>query len=231
MNFDSFVASYSSTQQAVLPTAFAQYLGLYIAWALVLAWGASALTGRLPSPIRWGVVGVVGLLALIPGPSSPAYWLGLAFQSPSVTSVLLAFWGLSLVERARSSNGSHGWGAPGPVACAVGAGLGWLLLLDTLAWWPVSVYAWGFSSAAVGALVLTLAICWGLWGGSHKGRTSHLVFGVPAMALIFFVATRWPTGNVWDALLDPWLWVGLQIVLLVNGLRAWRRRGSPAIRV
>ena len=231
MNFDVMLASFLSNQQAVLPSAFAQYWGLYAAWALVLAWGASALTGRWPSPIRWGVVAVVGLLTLIPGPSSPAYWLGLAFQSPSVTSVLLAVWGLSIVARGRSSNGSHGWGVSGLAACAVGAGLGWLLLLDTLAWWPVSVYAWGFSPAAVAGLALSLVICWGLWGGPYKGRTSHLVFGVPAMALILFVGTRWPTGNVWDALLDPWLWVGLQMVLLVNGLRAWRQRGSPAIRV
>jgi hypothetical protein len=48
--------------------------------------------------------------------------------------------------------------------------------------------------------------------------------------LILFVATRWPTGNVWDALLDPWLWVAFHLVLLISGLRAWRHRASPAIR-
>jgi hypothetical protein len=230
MNFDVMLASFLSTQQAVLPSAFAQYWGLYSAWALVLAWGASALTGRWPSHLRWGVVAVVGLLTLIPGPTSPAYWLGLAFQSPSVTSVLLAVWGLSLIARARSSNGSSGWGISGLAACAVGAGLGWVLLLDTLAWWPVSVYAWGFSPAAVGGLALSLVTFWGLWGESYRGRIKHLVFGVPAMVLIIFVATRWPTGNVWDALLDPWLWVAFHLVLLISGLRAWRQRGLPTIR-
>lgn len=230
MNSDVMFASFLSTQQAVLPSAFAQYGGLYVAWALVLAWGASVLTGRWPLHLRWGVVVAVGLLTVVPGPSSPAYWLGLAFQSPSVTSVLFAVLGLSYVARVRSFNVSPGWGVPGLAACAVGAGLGWVLLLDTLAWWPVSVYAWGFSSAAFGGLALTLAICWGLWGGSCQGRISNLVFGVPAAVLILFVATRWPTGNVWDALLDPWLWVAFHLVLLVSGLRAWRHRASPAIR-
>jgi hypothetical protein len=231
MDFDLMLASFFSTQQAVLPSSLAQYWGIYAAWALVLAWAVLALTGRWPVRIRWGVMAAVVLLTMVPGPSSPAYWLGLAFQSPSLTFVLLAVWSLSVVGRTRPLSSSTSRTPFELAVCVVGAGLGWVLLLDTLAWWPVSVYAWGFSPAVVGVLVLTLAICWGLWGGAHKGRISHLVFGVPVMALIIFVGTRWPTGNVWDALLDPWLWVGLQIVLLVNVLRAWRPRGSTAIRV
>ena len=40
-------------------------------------------------------------------------------------------------------------------------------------------------------------------------------------ALILFLLTRWPSGNLWDAVLDPWLW----LVALVHLLRApWRRR-------
>jgi hypothetical protein len=33
-------------------------------------------------------------------------------------------------------------------------------------------------------------------------------------ALLLFAATRLPTGNVWDALLDPWLWLLFQGLLL-----------------
>jgi hypothetical protein len=37
--------------------------------------------------------------------------------------------------------------------------------------------------------------------------------------LLLFAATRLPTGNVWDAILDPWLWLLLQLVLLRRLLR------------
>jgi hypothetical protein len=229
MNFDSLLGSFLSNQQAVLPTALAQFAGLYVAWALMLVWGVSAMTRRWPLRYRGSVLAAVALLTLVPGPSSPAYWLGLAFQSPSVTSVVLAVGYLSFTGLARPLH-SRVEGRPNSlVACAVGAGLGWVLLLDTLAWWPVSIYAWGFSPVAVAILALTLAIGWAIWGGARTGRWSVLGFAVPALVLALFVLTRWPTGNVWDALIDPWLWVGFQGVLLISGLRAWRLRGAPAI--
>jgi len=31
------------------------------------------------------------------------------------------------------------------------------------------------------------------------------------LVLLFFVLTRLPTGNLWDALLDPLLWIVLQV--------------------
>jgi hypothetical protein len=39
-----------------------------------------------------------------------------------------------------------------------------------------------------------------------------------AMAVMAFVVLRLPTGNAWDALLDPWLWVALHVM----AFRAWR---------
>jgi hypothetical protein len=40
-------------------------------------------------------------------------------------------------------------------------------------------------------------------------------------ALLVFTLTRWPSGNVWDAVLDPWLWLlALGSVLR----RLWRHR-------
>ena len=229
MCFDSLMASFLSNQQAVLPAVMAQYAGLYVAWAVVLMWGVSALAKHWSPRYRWSVISAVALLTLVPGPSSPAYWLGLAFQSPSLASVVLAAGYFLCPGLARPL---HARGEAGPsrlVACAVGVGLGWVLLLDTLAWWPASIYAWGFSPVAVAILALTLAIGWVMWGGADKGRLSVLAFAVPAWVLALFVLTRWPTGNVWDALIDPWLWVGLQGVLLISAVRAWRLRGAPAI--
>jgi hypothetical protein len=102
--------------------------------------------------------------------------------------------------------------------------LGWVLLLDTLAWLPVSVYAWGFSSAALGAVAVLLTLLWVLSGSGGP----VLMLGVLAL----FVLTRLPTGNVWDALLDPWLWGGLQAGWLIGAVRRRRmaRRLSPATR-
>lgn len=229
MSFESLLGSFWSHQQAVLPGSWVQFAGLYGAWALVLAWGVSALTRRWSLRYRVGVLAAVALLTVIPGPWSPAYWLGLAFQSPSLTSVVLAVGALSSTGLARPLNATlERW--PGRwVACALGAGLGWVLLLDTLAWWPISIYAWGFSPVAVAILALTLTLGWVVWGGARTGRPSVLAFAVPALVLALFGVTRWPTGNVWDALIDPWLWVGFQGALLISAGRAWRLRGAPAI--
>jgi hypothetical protein len=38
-----------------------------------------------------------------------------------------------------------------------------------------------------------------------------------ALVLIAYAGLRLPTGNLWDALLDPWLWVALQ-VRFIQGL-------------
>ena len=123
-------------------------------------------------------------------------------------------------EAAGQAISSRAW----PWLAALGIVLGWVLLLDTLAWWPLSVYAWGFSAAAVGAVALVAVLLWGISG--------QAVWALPLGVLVLFVLTRLPTGNVWDALLDPWLWVALQAGWLVNLVRRWQaaRRVSPATR-
>lgn len=111
-----------------------------------------------------------------------------------------------------------GWGLWGG-----GVALGWLLLADMLALWPVSVYAWGFSSAALALVCGVAAVVWLAWG---SGR-SRWQIGVVLGTVVVFAVTRLPSGNVWDAMLDPWLWIGLQLVGL---RRLWRwksRRQDP----
>jgi len=39
-----------------------------------------------------------------------------------------------------------------------------------------------------------------------------------------FALTRLPSGNLWDALLDPWLWLALHGVLLRQLWLWWRQR-------
>ena len=72
------------------------------------------------------------------------------------------------------------------------------------------LYAWGFSPLAVAVLALLALLPW--WaGGPHNHR---LPAWVAPCAVLLFVTLRLPTGNVWDAVLDPWLWVALQVYLV-----------------
>jgi hypothetical protein len=170
------------------------------------------------------------VLTLLPGPRSPAYWLGLAFQMPSLTSVLLCLvWLMNSgwAPRKRFSNLSMANPAPlqlcqstlGLALQVVATLLGWVLLADLLALWPVSVYSWGFGPAALAGVGGVLAIEWLLVGNR---RQNTMMTALLAAVLGLYVLTRLPSGNVWDALLDPWLWLVIQISL-TRRLWNWAR--------
>lgn len=222
-----FLNTLLSSGTPLLPGGTAMRVALYLAWAVVLGCAAMGVAGKRPHRYQWALGVLVMAWTLIPGSASPAHWLGLAFQTPSLMSVGICLaWSANRVRQ--------GAGPAGPPAAsrfdalnilAVAAVvLGWVLLLDTLAWLPVSVYAWGFSSAALGAVAVVLTLLWVLSG------SGGLVLPLGVLAL--FVLTRLPTGNVWDALLDPWLWVALQAGWIFNVVRRRRAasRSSPATR-
>jgi hypothetical protein len=157
----------------------------------------------------------------LPGTASVSYWLGLAFKAPSLSSGLLGlFW---LVKALRPSPADAiGPAGSAPWATALGwlaVLLGWLLLLDLLALLPVGFYGWGFGTPALAAVCLLLLAGWMRWG-AEPAAWSWLALA--AVVLLLFVLTRWPSGNLWDALLDPLLWLGLQLRWL------WARRGRRA---
>lgn len=210
-----------STQLLHLPEAVTMQLYMRASWAVVLVWVVLSLARPwLAGKLRYALVlgaGLVGVWVLFTGELSPAYWLGLAFQAPSLITTGLAGWAVfqRLVPRdplatLTSSGQPSGWVLCLPLL------LGWALLLDTFAFFPVSVYAWGFSSAAL-ALTALLVLIPGLVATKLAGHWSvmrrvelGLVFGV----LLVFVLLRLPTGNLWDALLDPWLWLALHVLAL-----------------
>lgn len=209
-----------------LPTLALTQLWLHLGWGVVLAWLGSAVAGWWSA--RRFVALVVALLLLasawLPDPFSPAYWLGLAFQQPSGVTVLLC--ALLLWRRARKV--PHWWkdrrAAPASefiLLVALGVVMGWLLLLDSFALLPVQLYAWGFTPLAVALVALVALLPW--WAG---GRHNHrLPAWVAPGAVVLFVALRLPTGNVWDAVLDPWLWIALHVYLVRNR----PHRGFPSI--
>ena len=208
-----------------LPAVAAQQWFRPLAWGVVLAW-------LLLQVLRWWQVrrgaalsnrAVLGVLALavgsmyLPDGASAAYWLGLAFQQPSLACVVLC--GGSVLGMARKDQLSEArvaWLA----AAAAAVVLGWVLLLDSFAFFGASIYAWGFSPAAV--LVLAIFACLP-WLATAAEKAPLLRWGLPLVVLAF-VAMRLPTGNVWDALLDPWLWVVAHLACLHAVVRGRLRR-------
>jgi hypothetical protein len=150
---------------------------------------------------------MTALAALVPGAQGPVYWLALAYQMPSLASIALALWwlrGEATGQRTRL-----------PIALwASAAALGLLLLLDTLALLPWVVYSKGFFTETLTVwLVLSALMC---------TRPNLRGYGWVALAVGFtFALTRLPTGNLWDALSDPWLFL-LALTILLR--RAGRRK-------
>ena len=215
MDAPSFFLALISTQSPLLPLPWVERFYLHLAWGLVLAWGASWLLKErrlvFSAKLKPWLPLLLILWCLWPGPASPAYWLGLAFRAPSLLLMLLCAW--ALLAHYRPAR----W-APAPMQAMrhrawVLVVLGWALLLDTLAFWPVSLYSLGFAPLTLGVLALLGLLPWLL---RDAGRLSVLL----VVVLALHVLLRLPSGNVWDALLDPWLWIALQ----AEGLRRKLRR-------
>lgn len=204
----------------VLPVVWVMQLGLQLGWSVVLATlgalVAQRWSWRMPV-LRW-LPWVLAAWAWVPGSYGPSYWLGLAFQAPSVASVLLcaAWWMARWVTPAQRL--AMAGDAVSTMAWAVlGVLLGWVLLLDTLALLPVQWYAWGFSPVAPAVVFLVTMLPWVVWHPRPGNRVS--LWLVP-LAVGLFVLLRLPSGNLWDALLDPLLWLVLQGYVL---RRLWFR--------
>jgi hypothetical protein len=220
-----WMAGLLASDAPALPGSWAMQLGLTGGWALVLATLGAALAWRLPLWVRRTWAAALALWTALPGPSSPDYWLGLAFHAPSLSTMLLCGWLLARMlfpscaahiasaqdhgMKRLESGRPVGWGWIGAVVL-----LGYLLLLDTFAVLPVQLYAWGFGPALLlGMLALTL------WPWVRRGKEAFAtgpVAWIAPLVLLLFAVTRLPTGNVWDAVLDPWLWLAAHAVLLVR---------------
>jgi len=232
-DFATFTDLLQRTDMPVLPSAWVTQVGLQVAWAAVLGAAVVWVGARLGTRLRWPLVWLVMVLTLLPGPASPAYWLGLAFQMPSLTSVLLCggflfrSWStprrpVSLLPADQPASAKMITLSLGLALQVVAVMLGWVLLADLLAWWPVSLYAWGFGPGVLAGVSVALALAWLVWGNHPQ---THLAAGLMALVVGLYVATRLPSGNVWDALLDPWLWLVLQASLL-RRLWRWGRRNA-----
>ena len=220
-----------ATNVPALPHAVLMQIWLHVGWSVVLACIGASMVGRwMPAPVgkldgrQWGIALVLALWTWVPGPYSPAYWLGLAFQAPSIATVLLC----DALLRARFFPTRSGMplnttprGATLALA-VVGVLAGWALLLDTFALLPLQLYAWGFSSAAVCTVLALALLPWVVVSATNHSSRSLRLWLAP-VAVLAFAASRLPSGNVWDAVLDPWLWLALHAYVARAFWRKLRR--------
>lgn len=186
-----------------------------LAWAVVLAAAVAAL---LPQAWRHraaslGVLAACAALAALPGDDSPAYWLVLAFQWPSAVLV-----GCCLLRLAIT--GSQPRAMPVLLAAPV-ALAGTVLYLDAVGWLSLGLYGAGFGPQSAPIVALG-AGCAAVLAIAHGRVMPQALVLLGAVAL--YSIARLPTGNLWDALLDPLLWGWAVAALCVRVVRALRSR-------
>lgn len=209
---------------AVTPQLGLQSIAMHVGWSLVLGAISAFCLRPFPKPLRLVFVALIMLACLIPGEWSPGWWLGLAFQTPSLTMQGIALLYLIRMWRLRNvppvdtvSSAAYARWTNGLLLMT--SVIGWLYALDTFAAFEIQLYAIGFTPYAVLASLFLAAILklLSLRSGtvSHTQRHSDLAtIIVGAMAI--HVLTRLPTGNAWDALMDPWLWLSAQAIWLLR---------------
>jgi len=210
-----------------LPDLMLQIVYGRLAWALV---ASALLLALLPVTARRTkvliVAATVALMAL-PGPASPAYWLTLALQYPS--GLLLGFAVMAL--RARWHGRQPRFAMRPGLALGLAA-IGLLLYLDTFGVVALGLYYGGFNPVAAPLLACAAAIGFAVnaWRGHAAAPAAAML-----MAQLLFSGLRLPTGNLWDALLDPLLWswaLGSTIVAArrrLAGRRALHRQPAQAV--
>ena len=182
-----------------LPEIPLQMMYARFAWGVVLAALVLAVL-PLPSARRRGDAVVLSfVLMALPGPASPAFWLGLVFQQPSGLLATLCASAVGLRFVARPGQQVLPW----RLALALALG-GAVLYADAVGALGLGLYAWGFDAVqapvvAIVLSVLSLAVI-------VRGRQVWAGWAV-LLALTLHAVTHLPTGNFFDALLDPLLWL------------------------
>ncbi len=209
---------------------------MHLGWALALGAGSAFLlrTAKVTTvTTRRTVALLIALVCLLPNEWSPSWWLGLAFQTPSLT--LQGLCGLYLFQQLRTHPGTTTplsdsttapLQAPWPLSLLLVAIIsGWVLALDTFALFDIALYAIGFTPYAVLAALFfacLLQLISARSGHSKNAQHYRELAAIVLIATLVHLLLRLPTGNMWDALFDPWLWViahGLAIYLALRKTR------------
>ena len=218
---------------SITPSLLALSVGMHLGWALTLGAGSAFLLRTATITTRRIVTLVIALLCLLPNEWSPSWWLGLAFQTPSLT--LQGLCGLYLYQHSKvqagttmpltdsTTSAAHARWPLSLLLVAIVAG--WVLALDTFAFFDVALYAIGFTPYAVLAALFFACLLQLISARSgHSQNTRHYreLAAIVLIATLVHLLLRLPTGNLWDALLDPWLWIiahGLAIYVVLRKTR------------
>jgi hypothetical protein len=219
---------------SITPSLSALSFGMHLGWALALGAVSVFLLRTFNITTRRTVALVIILLCLLPSDWSPSWWLGLAFQTPSLT--LQGLCGLYLYQQlflqadaevplpdSSTPTARTTWPLGLLLAVIVA---GWIFALDTFAFFDISLYAIGFTPYAVLAALFFACLLQLISARSgHAQPTRHYrqLAAIVLIATIVHLLLRLPTGNMWDALLDPWLWLmahGLAIYLVLKKIQS-----------
>lgn len=209
-----------------LPDLASQTLYGRLGWAIVLAtvvcalWRGAASTS-IPRATLAAILAASFALMALPGNLSPGWYLGLAFQYPS--GLLVGCCLLRLAERWNGVRRSQVMpqGLAGVLAVA-----GTLLYLDAAGVLTSGFYYAGFGGPLTPLVaVVTAGACALAIGRGHARGTAAALLG----AVVLFSVLRLPTGNLWDALLDPLLFGWALVALVAAALRRSGRRASDRI--
>jgi hypothetical protein len=177
-------------------------------WLALLSW---CTVGFLPvedKRWRWLVSSVFWLLFMGCW-SWPLSALGMAFQTPSLLTLCLCM--ANAWKSIHNASPRLFYTARAVTVSAwlwlLLAILGWLLFLDTLGWLSLNLYAAGFDHLLpwlgwLCALAWLFLAYWFDLPAWHRQAA-----GCWLLATGLFVFTKAPSGNMWDAWLDPWLWL------------------------
>jgi hypothetical protein len=225
---------------AITPALSVLSVGMHVGWALVLGAISVWLLQTFSIKRRRVVAVAVILLCLIPNAWSPSWWLGLAFQTPSL--ILQGLCGLYLYRGLQAHSASSTAlddSAASQIKLRWPLGLllpaiiaGWILALDTFALFGISFYPIGFTPYTVlAALFFACLLQLISTRSGHPASTRHYreLAVIILLAIVVHMLFRLPTGNMWDALIDPWLWMmahGFAASTLIQSLRAHHKRGK-----
>jgi hypothetical protein len=197
-------------------------------WWVVLVWLSTTClqVGRWPMRVLFFATLWTLLLVAFPVILSG---LGLAFQTPAlwtVTLCIVSLWSSAFMNDSIKSlnKKSSAW-----TWCLV-ALIGWVLMLDSFGLLKWDVYAIGFNKDLLWVVWL-IASTWAVWSWSTRQalwmQQAAITF---CIATAVFIVMRVNTGNVWDAWVDPWLWLYAHLQMIKLG---WQRarsflRATPA---
>ena len=193
---------------SLLPPLALQQLFHAVIWLAVLSWLGVQCLPSYDRRWRWVMCSAAALLVLLVWQSVlPA--LGMVFQTPSLMTLcacLAVAWSDIKGPSVRLF-GNHTDTRLSPWLWFAVVLVGWCLLLDSFGMLPWDIYSLGFDHQLLwlawwlSGFWITIAYLLSLPDWHAKAATCWL------LATGLFVATHAPSGNVWDAWLDPGLWL------------------------